>query len=170
MSADALLAWKAKIATYQQQVKASLSAKQDTLFELASFGISPAHVDPDTIDPFSLLLQPLSFWRWPVDSPGNSCIYIVSDIAVPLTTESCSTDTNTSTGKLILYIGETCRSNHRWKDNHGCTRVLVQISGFALSIWHENRGWYWLLVEHSSAEKASAAPRTSADQKMEVSF
>lgn len=41
MSADALLAWKAKIATYQQQVKASLSAKQDTLFELASAGYIP---------------------------------------------------------------------------------------------------------------------------------
>jgi hypothetical protein len=60
MSADALLAWKAKIAIYQQQVKASLPAKQDTLFDLAGLGISPAHVDPDTIDPFSLLLQPMS--------------------------------------------------------------------------------------------------------------
>ncbi|HAA31716.1 MAG TPA: hypothetical protein DCE56_33480, partial [Cyanobacteria bacterium UBA8553] len=124
MSADALLVWKAKIANYQQQVKASLLAKQDTLFDLAGLGISPAHVDPDTIDPFSLLLQPMSFWRWPVDSPGDSCIYIVIDIAVPLTTKSCSTDTNTPTGKLVLYIGETCRSNHRWKDNHGCKEYL----------------------------------------------
>jgi hypothetical protein len=53
MSADALLAWKAKIATYQQQVKASLPAKQDTLFDLVGLGISPAHVDPDTIDAWS---------------------------------------------------------------------------------------------------------------------
>ena len=60
MSADALLAWKAKIATYQQLLEASLPAKQDTLFDLAGLGISPAHVAPDTIDPFSLLLQPMS--------------------------------------------------------------------------------------------------------------
>ena len=49
-------------------------------------------------------------------------------------------------------------------------RVLVQISGLALSIWDEDGGWYWLLVEHSSAEKAPAAARISADQKMAVSF
>jgi hypothetical protein len=42
MSADALLAWKAKIATYQQLLEASLSAKQDTLFDLAVLGISLA--------------------------------------------------------------------------------------------------------------------------------
>ncbi len=75
MSADALLAWKAKIATYQQQVKASLSAKQDTLFELASLGISPAHVDPDTIDPFSLLLQPLS-WKEMACRQSRKLLYL----------------------------------------------------------------------------------------------
>ena len=85
MDADALVQWKARIATYQQQTKENQPV-QGTLFDAAK-----AQVDPDKIDPFKLRLCPMSFYRLPVDSPGEACIYFVVDSA------AC----------LVLYIGET---------------------------------------------------------------
>jgi hypothetical protein len=100
MSADALMQWKARIAAYQQQIKQSLPPQQTTLFDL-----SPVHVAPDSIDPFSLQLQPMSFWRYPAADPGVACLYFVIDCAEPL---------------LLLYTGESKQSQQRWKNEHGC--------------------------------------------------
>ena len=52
---------------------------QGTLFDVAK-----AHVDPDKIDPFNLRPYPMSFYRLPVDSPGDACIYFVVDSAAGL--------------------------------------------------------------------------------------
>ncbi len=102
MDADALVQWKTRIATHQQQTKENQPV-QETLFDVAE-----AHVDPDKIDPFHLSLRPMSFYRLPVDSPGDACIYFVVD----------------SAAGLVLYIGETCRSNKRWQGTHDCKRYL----------------------------------------------
>ncbi len=102
MDTDALVQWKTRIATYQQQTKENQPV-QGTLFDVAK-----AHVDPDKIDPFKLRLCPMSFYRLPVDSPGDACIYFVVD----------------SAARLVLYIGETCRSNKRWKGTYDCKRYL----------------------------------------------
>ena len=40
----------------------------------------------------------------PVDYPGEACLYFVVD----------------SAAQLILYVGETLRSNKRWKQKHDC--------------------------------------------------
>ena len=102
MDADALVQWKTRIAIYQQQRKEN-QLVQGTLFDVAK-----AHVDPDKIDPFKLRPCPVSFYRLPVDSPGDTCIYFVVD----------------SAAGLVLYIGETCRSNKRWQGTHDCKRYL----------------------------------------------
>ena len=102
MDADALVQWKTRIATHQQQTKENQPV-QGTLFDVAK-----THVDPDKIDPFKLRPCPMSFYRLPVDSPGDACIYFVVD----------------SAAELVLYIGETCRSNKRWKGTHDCKRYL----------------------------------------------
>jgi hypothetical protein len=47
-------------------------------------------------------VRSLSFWRYPADSPGDACLYFVIDSAMP----------------LLLYVGETCRSNKRYHDLH----------------------------------------------------
>ena len=78
MDADALMQWKSRIFDYQRQVRESQPVKQETLFDLAGLGIAPNHVEPDSIDPFSLKLNTMHFWRMPVDSPGHSCIYFES--------------------------------------------------------------------------------------------
>jgi len=59
MDADALVRWKSQIAAYQQSARTNSPALQTTLFDLA-----PVHADPDAIDPFSLHLYPMSFYRF----------------------------------------------------------------------------------------------------------
>jgi hypothetical protein len=103
MDAPALVRWKSQIYDYQQRAKASQLLQQTTLFDLA-----PVHCDPDIIDPFSLGLSPMSFYRLPADSPGDACIYFIID----------------SAAGLLLYVGETCRSNLRWKEVHDCKRYI----------------------------------------------
>ncbi|MBR8839499.1 MAG: hypothetical protein DSM106950_37235 [Stigonema ocellatum SAG 48.90 = DSM 106950] len=84
MDRDALLQWKSQILEYQQRVRESNPPKQTTLFD-----ITPAHCDPDTIDPFTLRLQSMSFYRMPADSPGESAIYFILDNAMPLIFDLC---------------------------------------------------------------------------------
>ena len=103
MDSDALVRWKSQIAAHQKLAGESKPALQGTLFDL-----TPTHTDSDAINPFSLTLQSMAFWRWPADSPGLACLYFVIDTAMP----------------LLLYVGETCNSNLRWKGAHDCKRYL----------------------------------------------
>lgn len=103
MDADALMRWKNRIFDYQHRVRTSQPPQQTALFDL-----TPAHTDPDLIDPFSLKLNTMQFWRMPVDSPGYPCIYFVIDHTLP----------------LLLYVGESCQSNQRWKGVHDCKRYV----------------------------------------------
>ncbi|MCC5667807.1 hypothetical protein LC653_28995 [Nostoc sp. CHAB 5784] len=96
MGADALLKWKAQILDYQQRVRETKPVQQATLFDIA-----PNHCDPDRIDPLLLRLVPMSFHRMPASCPGDACLYFNID----------------SAASLVLYVGETCRSNKRWKGN-----------------------------------------------------
>lgn len=102
MDAAALVEWKTKVAAHQQRAREN-QVVQGTLFDVAR-----AHVDPDKIDPFSLSLCPMSFYRLPTDSPGGACIYFVLD----------------SAAQIVLYIGETCRSQKRWQGTHDCKRYI----------------------------------------------
>jgi hypothetical protein len=99
MSADALLQWKSQIFDYQQRTRESVPPQQTALFDIA-----PKHCDPDRIDPLQLSVRSLSFYRMPADSPGEACLYFIVD----------------SAAGLLLYVGETCRSNKRWKGIHDC--------------------------------------------------
>ena len=111
MDVAALSKWKARIFTHQQRVKKAQPVKQESLFTLSSEVTlcgSPTHVDPHIIDPFTLKPSPLSFYRLPADSPGQACLYFVIDM----------------TADLLLYVGETCKSNKRWKGTHDCKRYI----------------------------------------------
>jgi hypothetical protein len=99
MNKDELVRWKQQIFEYQQRIRETSAPHQGTLFDIA-----PKHCNPEQIDPLKLRLQPMSFYRMPTDSPGDCAIYFILDNALP----------------LILYIGETSRSNRRWKGVHGC--------------------------------------------------
>lgn len=91
--------WKSRVIIHQQQVRTSKSVQQNTLFQ-----IPLSHIDPDIIDPFELPVSALSFYRLPTDTGGQACLYFILD----------------RQSDLLLYIGETCKSNQRWKGVHGC--------------------------------------------------
>ncbi|NET37765.1 MAG: GIY-YIG nuclease family protein [Cyanothece sp. SIO1E1] len=105
MDKTALLQWKLNIATYQQRVRSSQPEEQSCLFEP-----DPLTATPNTIDPFYLKLNNFCFFEWPASKyPSKPCIYFVIDVNVP----------------LILYIGETCKANQRWKGVHDCKRYVL---------------------------------------------
>lgn len=105
MDADALVKWKTRIFDYQQRVRETKPPQQTTLFDL-----TPTHCNPDAIDPFSLRLNTMHFWRMPADTPSYPCIYFVLDNTLP----------------VVLYVGESCQSNKRWKGVHDCKRYVEQ--------------------------------------------
>lgn len=103
----ALVDWKQRLYQFQHQVRTAPAPEQATLFALA-----PAPNDPqaiaDGIDPFSLPQQNTEFWRWKYDDEGVAALYFVVDYHLP----------------ILLYVGETVKSNQRWKGEHDCKRYL----------------------------------------------
>lgn len=141
MSADVLVSWKCRVLQYQKQVlqdqilqdplvhdqsaqnqiaqnqiaqsqtaqnqTAQNQAVQGLLFSLESETDRNAQ-DPLRLDPFSLTAQNIEFWRSPADEPGLAALYFVIDQELP----------------LLLYVGETCKANQRWKGVHDCKRYV----------------------------------------------
>ncbi|MFM7470113.1 MAG: GIY-YIG nuclease family protein [Nodosilinea sp. LVE1205-7] len=98
-----LQTWKQRIASYQERLRWSGDSDQGTLFEVEE---SPAQA----IDPFSLTPQNAEFWRESSQESGVPALYFVVDHQVP----------------LLLYIGETVKSNQRWQGVHDCKRYILQ--------------------------------------------
>ncbi len=149
MDVKALTKWKKQISAHQQQVRTKEPVLQGALFEVSS-----AHVDPDIIDPFELKPCSLSFYRIPADSPGQACLYFVIDMAAD----------------LLLYVGETCKSNHRWKGIHDCKRYIEKYQDL-----HYQYGLktavniaFWWDTPHSARPQTKVGART--DSEMEIPF
>ncbi|KPQ35469.1 MAG: hypothetical protein HLUCCA11_10930 [Phormidesmis priestleyi Ana] len=108
-----LQTWKHRILNFQSQIQAAPPAQQGSLFE----PVAPVEASPaDTLDPFSLRRQNTEFWRWQFDDVGIAAMYFVIDYAA----------TAPDSGQpLLLYIGETVKSNQRWKGVHDCKRYLT---------------------------------------------
>ena len=103
MSAYAINTWKQRVFKFQSQVQVNPLTLQGSLFELI-----PNHPNPDSIDPFQLRQYHTEFWKWTFEDEGVAALYFVIDAALP----------------LLLYVGETCQSNVRWKGQHDCKRYL----------------------------------------------
>jgi hypothetical protein len=89
---------------------AALSPGQIDLFGNGALG--PA-ATVQRLDPLALAAQHLQFWRWPDTSPGGAALYFVLDRPPHLQ------------GPLLLYVGETCQADKRWKGEHDCKRYLA---------------------------------------------
>ncbi|MFK8181816.1 MAG: GIY-YIG nuclease family protein [Phormidesmis sp.] len=101
-------AWKQRIIRFQTQLREAPTPQQGTLFATSE----PANNPATTLDPFSLRRQNTEFWRWQFDDVGVAAMYFVIDYALPDT-------------PLLLYVGETVKSNQRWKGVHDCKRYLT---------------------------------------------
>ncbi len=64
--------------------------------------------------PLPLRRQNTEFWRWQFDDVGVAAMYFVIDYAADAENE-----------RLLLYVGETVKSNQRWKGEHDCKRYLL---------------------------------------------
>jgi len=102
-----LQAWKQRIIRFQTQLRTAPAMQQGSLFSSASSSDGAADIDP-----FSLRRQNTEFWRWQFDDVGAAAMYFVIDYALPDI-------------PLLLYIGETVKSNQRWKGVHDCKRYLT---------------------------------------------
>ena len=96
-----------------------------------AFTPSSEAIDPSQIDPFTLELHNFFFFQWPADRhPDSACLYFVMDTCVP----------------LLLYVGETCRANQRWKGVHDCKQYVLNYQ--SLHFKHHiptaiNTGFWW---------------------------
>ncbi|HEY9737359.1 MAG TPA: GIY-YIG nuclease family protein [Trichocoleus sp.] len=99
-----LQGWKQRIFAFQQAAQATPQVEQATLFDLAA-DPNPA----DTLDPFTLLQRNAEFWRGQFSEAGVPALYFVVDHELP----------------ILLYVGETIKSNQRWKGEHDCKRYIL---------------------------------------------
>lgn len=104
-----LQAWKLRIIRFQTKLQLAPPAQQGSLF-----AAEPA--PSASIDPFSLRRQNTEFWRWQFDDVGVAAMYFVIDYAA---TEEMANS------PLLLYVGETVKSNQRWQGVHDCKRYLT---------------------------------------------
>lgn len=99
-----LQTWKQRVAQFQATVRSTPPAAQGSLFDLV------AEAAPvDTIDPFTLAPQNAEFWRGQFQESGVPALYFVVDYEA----------------NVLLYIGETIKSNQRWKGVHDCKRYIL---------------------------------------------
>ena len=104
-----LKAWKQRVIDFQSQLSAI--EQQGSLFGDSS----PALLDlVSAIAPFTLRKQNTEFWRWHFDDVGVAAMYFVIDYA-----------STAHSRPMLLYIGETIKSNQRWKGEHDCKRYLL---------------------------------------------
>jgi hypothetical protein len=127
LDADTIQAWKERVMAYQHQVREAPAQQQVSLFDWAGdlgggtdgpraaadidrFSIDSSSIDPASIDPFSLELSNFHFFSQPAASfPDSPCLYFVIDLSY----------------QIVLYVGETCRLNQRWKGVHDCKRYVL---------------------------------------------
>ena len=105
-----LTAWKRRIVQFQTQL--TTVEQQGTLFNVAT--PPKTTTAASSIKPFSLRRQNTEFWRWRFEDVGVAAMYFVIDYATTATDQP-----------LLLYVGETIKSNQRWKGEHDCKRYLL---------------------------------------------
>jgi hypothetical protein len=109
-----LLEWQQRLASHQSPLFAAAAkgltsdTAQGSLFESprpTSLALS--------LNPLALAAQHLQFWRWPQPQHQGAAVYFVLD-QPPHRPEP-----------LLLYVGETCRADQRWKGEHDCKGYLA---------------------------------------------
>ncbi|NJL46758.1 MAG: GIY-YIG nuclease family protein [Leptolyngbyaceae cyanobacterium SM2_5_2] len=99
-----LQGWKQRVARYQAEVRSAPRVEQGNLFELST---TPELAD--TLDPFVLPPKNAEFWRGQLQESGVPALYFVVDHHEP----------------VLLYVGETIKSNQRWQGVHDCKRYIL---------------------------------------------
>lgn len=104
MTTAELTDWKQRVFRFQQTVMQDSTGQQGSLFDPM-----PTVSLADSVDPFTLPQQTMEFWRQTYSDSGVPAFYFVVDHELP----------------LLLYVGETVKSNQRWKGEHDCKRYVL---------------------------------------------
>jgi hypothetical protein len=142
LSPEALQGWKQRVLTFQSDVIVGEPVSQGNLFG-DMLGIA---LNADSFNPLELPRQNTQFWRWKAEDAGVSSIYFVFDYG-------------TGGSPLLLYTGETVKSNQRWKGEHGCKHYLLN---YQQAHYH-----YSLPTEIGIAFWQDAPVQTKARQQLE---
>ncbi|MEM9136225.1 MAG: GIY-YIG nuclease family protein [Cyanobacteria bacterium P01_F01_bin.42] len=106
LTSKSLQGWQQRVYRFQQQVITNLAQpRQQTLIQTQNDNDAAAL----TLNPFALPQQNTEFWRGRFPDVGVPALYFVSDAELP----------------VLLYVGETCKSNARWKGEHDCKSYLM---------------------------------------------
>lgn len=110
LSQDALADWTQKLFRFQSSKPNAPAPSQRSLLMQEASGEYNIQSDKIvSLDPFALPQQNTEFWRWTFSDPGEAALYFVIDAELP----------------VLLYVGETCQANKRWKGVHGCKQYLM---------------------------------------------
>ena len=105
LSAEVLADWQQRVLAFQQQQRQQPSSNaQGSLF-----GQQEASNQPP--EPLSLPPQHLQFWRWPESLQQGAALYYVFD------------HSRGDGQELLLYVGETCQADRRWKASTIASRI-----------------------------------------------
>jgi hypothetical protein len=105
LTVDVLQSWKQRVFQHQQPIQIGAGPQQGSLFG----GMPSAEEVAESIDPFTLPQQNAGFWRGQFVDAGVAALYFVIDHELP----------------ILLYVGETVKSNQRWKGEHDCKRYIL---------------------------------------------
>ena len=107
LTPEVLQAWQERVLAFQQQQRQQPSTNtQGSLFKQPEQMGQPP-------DPLSLPPQHLQFWRWPESLQQGAALYFVID------------HSRGDGHELLLYVGETCQADRRWKGEHDCKQYLA---------------------------------------------
>ena len=107
LSAEVLADWQQRVLAFQQQQRQQPSSQaQGSLFDQQEASNQPS-------EPLSLPPQHLQFWRWPESLQQGAALYFVFD------------HSRGDGQELLLYVGETCQADRRWKGEHDCKSYLA---------------------------------------------
>ncbi|MGB3670453.1 MAG: GIY-YIG nuclease family protein [Phormidesmis sp.] len=123
LSGTELKDWKRRIIRFQSQ-RSPMGQQGDLFGQVECTSVTLA----ESIEPFSLRRQNTEFWRWHFEDVGVAAMYFVIDYAATDYTATDCVVTDCGAPKesaLLLYVGETVRSNQRWKGEHDCKRYLL---------------------------------------------
>ena len=104
LTSNSLQTWKERIARFQSQIIQELSQPQQRSLLEQDHRPEVLRLNPHELDQ-----KNTEFWRGQFPDVGVPAFYFVIDAEVP----------------LLLYVGETCKSNTRWKGEHDCKRYLM---------------------------------------------
>jgi hypothetical protein len=146
-----LLEWQQRLASHQSPLFAAAAKGLTSATAQGSLFESPRPTSLAlSLNPLALAAQHLQFWRWPQPQHQGAAVYFVLD-QPPHRPEP-----------LLLYVGETCRADQRWKGEHDCKSYLAAYGEALQQVGLDSQ----LNIRFWSDAPAQVKPRRALEQEL----